>query len=274
MLNLNPSLQLFFKYQSLGNDFIVFDWYENSEEHTQQMLSGPSWPQRVIRLCDRHTGIGADGILIIMQKNQKSFMRIFNADGTEAENCLNGLRCVAQHLGTYHKFSGYFAIGIGNKEVFCTVTGLGVSTIIPFVQYQQPHELSFSGGILQGHQADAGNPHFIVFQEKTCAWLYQYGKELESHADFPKKSNISFVWKRECDYVVLTFERGCGITQACSSAASAILKTLSVLNKIQLNENIKLNFLGGAVSGFIDDQNRVVLQAQAHEVFSGFIALF
>lgn len=274
-------LTSFFKYQSLGNDFIVFDWYNQPEAFALRELSDDAWPNRVIAFCDRHTGIGADGVLIITKKYEQPVMRIFNADGTEAENCLNGLRCVAKHLADYYDFTGDFVVNIGGKMVTCNVNYLGVGTVIPFVHYQQAHELTFSAGKLQGHKVDAGNPHFIVFQEVTLSWLQQHGKELESHADFPKKANVSFVWplrdalqapqgeRADAVYNMFTFERGCGITQACSSGASAVLKALAQLNNIEPEQVVSLQMLGGSVSGLVNQHGYVLLQAKATKVFSG-----
>lgn len=265
---------LFFKYQSLGNDFIVFDWYNESVGSTAVLLNNESWSTYVALLCDRHTGIGADGILVLTKDDDVPEMRIFNADGSAAQSCLNGLRCVAQHLITRHSFSGLFSVKMGSKLVKCEPIEDVVEMVIPQVTYLNPHELVFSQGVLQGHQADAGNHHFIVFEEKVKPWLEVYGKELESHKDFPRKANISFVWpvpQERGFYYLLTFERGCGITQACSSAAAAVLKTLYALKQIQIDEPISLQMLGGSVVGFVTHDGHVVLQAGVKKVFQGIL---
>ncbi len=269
---------IFFKYHSLGNDFVVFDWFQQSTFEVEQELTAPSWPAHVIAWCNRHTGIGADGVLVLTNNGTMPLVRIFNADGTQAEMCLNGLRCIAQHLIAYHKFSGIFSIIMGNRTITVNQVDDQIRSRIPSVTYQKSHVLTYSQGTLSGHCADAGNPHFIVFQEVTLSWLEQHGKEFESHQDFPFKANISFVWlvkpgqageKNKQSYQVLVFERGCGITQACSSAGAAILKTLAQLNMINPNDVVTLQMLGGNLSGFVDADDMVVLQASAVPVFQG-----
>lgn len=259
----------FFKYQSLGNDFIVFDWYSESFDKIQALLGESAWSLKVAAWCDRHTGVGADGVLVLLSKQKIPLMRIFNADGSEAENCMNGLRCIAQRLVTQHNFSGSFQVCVGSKLVTCGVVDGLLSSEASFVLYEKPHTLIFSGGTLSGYCVDAGNPHFIVFQPTTQSWLQQYGKELESHADFPKRANISFVWPHRDGYNMLTFERGCGITQACSSAALAILKTMASLGMIIPNDMVTLCPLGGVIKGVVTPSGSVVIYAQAQMVFQG-----
>ena len=99
-------LKQFVKYQSLGNDFIIFDWYKKPALFVQVELSGGHFSSVVQRLCDRHFGVGADGVLVITSHQEFGFpvVTIYNADGSKAESCLNGLRCVADYL-----FTEYYA---------------------------------------------------------------------------------------------------------------------------------------------------------------------
>lgn len=95
---LSGMLSTFHKYQSLGNHFVILDWLEYDQDETKTLLASPEWQPIVKRLCCPKTGVGADSVLIILSNDNKFTMRIFNRDGSEAENCLNGARCVASYL--------------------------------------------------------------------------------------------------------------------------------------------------------------------------------
>jgi len=117
-------LKNFVKYHSLGNDFIVFDWYKRPASYMENELHGAAWKQFIARICDRHYGVGADGVLIVTSCPQAGMpeMLIFNADGSPAEMCLNGLRCVAHYLFNTYKFPEHFSIKVGSRVIDCLVS--------------------------------------------------------------------------------------------------------------------------------------------------------
>ena len=232
-------------------------------------------------------------------------MLIFNADGTQAESCLNGLRCVTHYLVTHHNFPENFSIKLGKRTIECDVERdkkralalrnepmelASVSNGSPFdllitnnvgsIEYHGEKTVSISAELInsfEGHIVSVGNPHFIIFEQTSLDWLTKYGMFLESHELFPNKSNIEFVWEEPVKtgvaqrYNVLVYERGCGITQACSSGAAAIAGTLFYLKKITPNQKIELIMLGGSVICWVDDNEQVFLQAGAQPVFSGIL---
>src|SRR3990172_9516452 len=162
----------FLKYQSLGNDFVILDWYRKSDPAVQCALTDPSWKKFVIQSCDRHFGIGADGFLVLKhhRENQLPEVLVFNADGSSAENCLNGLRCIAHYLYTHYSFPSKFSIKIGQHMVDCLVEGdknfpeaLSILTTVDFVVYHGQLSIHVNDCLFEGHTAHAGNPHFIVF---------------------------------------------------------------------------------------------------------------
>src|SRR3989338_293477 len=110
-------LKHFVKYQSLGNDFIVFDWFKKPTSFIQEELKDAQWKEFVIKTCDRHFGVGADGVLIITCCPQEGVPEIlvFNADGSNGQTCLNGLRCVAKHLFDTHHFPKEFRIKMSQR---------------------------------------------------------------------------------------------------------------------------------------------------------------
>lgn len=277
-------LKSFVKYHSLGNDFIIFDWYKRPSAFMLHELHDLSWKKFVVDTCDRHRGVGADCVLIVTNSTQASMpeMLVFNADGTQAEISLNGIRCLAQYLFTQHNFPTSFSIKAGSRIVQLTMqTTSGtpaineiITTVGP-INYTGTTTIQTAHGTFDGHIVDVGNPHFIIFAQQTLEWLTNNGTEIESHPTFPAKTNVEFIWQTgdasltQKKYTVLVYERGCGITLACSSGAAAITGLLKSLNQIQTNQKISLDMPGGSVTTWVDDKNNVILQAQAHFVFKG-----
>ncbi|MFA5305841.1 MAG: diaminopimelate epimerase [Candidatus Babeliales bacterium] len=274
-------LKNFVKYQSLGNDFIIFDWYKKPSTFMQIELQGTAWQQFVQRMCDRHYGVGADGVLILAGFPQAGMpeMLIFNADGTQAENCLNGLRCVAHYLFTTYNFPQRFSIKVGARIADCIVQQdphhqtCEIITRVGMVNHEQEQEIVINGQSLKGNVASIGNPHFIIFDKRTEEWVRTHGPSIESHEIFPYKTNIEFVWpSREgnsSSFEVIVFERGCGITLACSSGAACITSLLVQKNIIAREQKVVLKMQGGAVTAWLDADGSVVLQATAQSIFSG-----
>lgn len=272
-------LKNFFKYQSLGNDFILFDCYKKPETYINQALADASFPVSVCKLCDRHFGIGADGVLVLKGNTSSSLpeMLIFNADGSKAEICLNGLRCVALHLHSNYKFPTQFKIKAGEKIVECFILyqkdineRVLIKTDVGIVNYLGEICIKTNQAAFCGHSASIGNPHFIVFQQTSNEWLSKYGASLEAHEAFPNKTNVEFVWADgPLRFKSLVYERGCGITLACSSGAASIAGTLAKLGQVPFDKEFKISMPGGDILCSVDKAGNVSLSAGAKLVFSG-----
>lgn len=271
-------LKNFVKYQSLGNDFIVFDWYKKPNSYMQTELHDASWKNFVITRCNRHFGAGADGVLIITSNPEVGMpeMLIFNADGSQAESCLNGVRSVAHYLFTQHHFPEHFSIKLGTRVIECSIQPgqLGseplVTTRVGSVHYQSDKTVDTHVGSFTGSVVTIGNPHFIIFKQVELDWLRQHGKFLESHELFPQKTNVEFVWQNSNgDYVMIVYERACGITLACSSGAAAVIGLLYQQEKIIKNQKIALHMPGGQLLAWVDGDGQIVLQAGAALVYRG-----
>jgi diaminopimelate epimerase len=228
----------FTKMHGLGNDYIYFDCIRNPG-----LLAEPA--RLAPRLSDRHTGIGGDGIVLILPDAEADFrMRMFNADGSEAEMCGNAIRCVAKYV---------YDRGYTRRETLRIRTGRGILTLA----------LTVAGGVLQSARVDMGepilngpdipvtvarnpvmgvpvtltsgrsyeftavsmgNPHAVIFVPAiTDEQVLRDGPELEVHPLFPKRINVEFVQvlsRREVRMRV--WERGAGETLACGTGASAV----------------------------------------------------
>jgi len=241
----------FTKVHSLGNDFLVID-----QEKISKIPNIGNFAQNI---CDRHTGVGADGLLLISVKDKEKGhvnFRIFNADGSEAEISGNGLRCAAAFLYYRQKIKSpqiLFLTTAGNRECsliekenhgFLIKIEMGIprlsSTDIPFDDGSF-HEkiidypLSINRKIYPITVVSLGNPHCAVFIDRFPARIewHQIGREIESHPFFPKRINTEFIRvlsRKEIE--VLFWERGVGETLssgsgACASAVASILKNLT-----------------------------------------------
>jgi len=238
----------FFKVHSLGNDFLIVD---ETETKGLANISNLAW-----RICDRHTGVGADGLLLISVKDRAKGhvkFRIFNADGTEAEISGNGLRCAAACLYQQKKIDSAQIIFLttagrrecrlleGKKNLFLLRIEMGVPRLrsqdIPFDDGSS-HEkiidypLSINQKIYPITVISLGNPHCSIFVDRFPARIewHQIGREIESHPFFPNRTNIEFIRVLSSEEIeVLFWERGVGETLssgsgACAAAVASILK--------------------------------------------------
>ncbi|HEV7677484.1 MAG TPA: diaminopimelate epimerase [Candidatus Dormibacteraeota bacterium] len=220
----------FEKMHGLGNDFLVVD-----DRETQPV----DWPSLAQRACERHTGVGADGILLIQGSDVADLrMRLFNADGSEAEMCGNGIRCVAQYVAV-HGISGErveWETGAG-RVVTELVDGLVTVDMGPprFAPEDIPaafaglseildQPLSGIGMDLRVTCVSMGNPHCAAVVDDVDAFpLDEIGPLVVNHLAFPQRTNFEIVQVLSRTRVrQRTFERGVGETNACGTGASAV----------------------------------------------------
>ncbi len=249
----------FEKYHSLENDFIILDHKLES---------------KVVRqLCNRHTGIGADGVLVV--NNKKSDVLIFNSNGNQAETCLNGLRCVAHYLHTKHNFPTNFTLTMGNKTHHIEIHNSIIHTNIDYATYQEKITLNACDTTFECHLINVGNPHCVIFQKVSIEKLALFGPALEQHTYFPYKTNVEFIWhddklsekNKTPTFRMLVYERDCGITRACSSGAVAAIKAISTNFK---SEKPIISMPGGNLDCTVKNKT-ISIAAPAHHIFSGAI---
>ena len=240
------------KMQGCGNDFVILDYDEFQKANL-------SMEELAKRLCDRHFGIGADGMIIPKKTEDKNIdiaWYFYNSDGTVAQMCGNGMRCFAKYV--YDK-------GLVDKKEFSVMTGAGI--IKPLLLDNGNVRVDMGIPILEGEKipfkgertlkaldetfeitpVSMGNPHCVILTENDpMKMALKYGATIEKHEYFPEKTNTEFVKiisKNEIDMRV--FERGCGITLACGTGACASV-VACVLNNLT-EQKVKVNLLGGSV---------------------------
>lgn len=240
------------KMQGCGNDFVILDYDEFQKANL-------SMEELAKRLCDRHFGIGADGMIIPKKSEDKNIdiaWYFYNSDGTVAQMCGNGMRCFAKYV--YDK-------GIVDKKEFSVMTGAGiikpllldngnvrVDMGIPILEdekipFKGERTLKALDETFEITPVSMGNPHCVILTENDpMKMALKYGATIEKHEYFPEKTNTEFVKiisKNEIDMRV--FERGCGITLACGTGACASV-VACVLNNLT-EQKVKVNLLGGSV---------------------------
>ena len=240
------------KMHGCGNDFVFMDYEEF-------LKTGLPLEELSEKLCDRHFGIGADGLIIPFPSDGTADIawEYYNSDGTSAQMCGNGMRCFARYV--YDK-------GIVNKKSFSVKTRAGI--IKPEILYNGNIKVNMGNPILESEKipfkgektiniqdksfditpVSMGNPHCIIFtKEDTLEMAKKYGPEIEKHKYFPEKTNVEFVKvisKNEIELSV--YERGCGITLACGTGSCAAV-VAGVLNNLT-DGIVKVNLPGGAVN--------------------------
>lgn len=230
----------FVKMHAQGNDFIIVNRDKNVLENSQL-------PTLATAICNRHTGIGADGLVLMdTSKREKPHMVIYNSDGSKAEMCGSALRCccvlltTANHTKEIEIFtdSGLFQ-GIIDAENSNYVT----------VEIGSPKMVKYAF-ILEGYKGDyvtIGNPHFVIYTHELKSNPHlSAGKALSENAQFENGANIEFarvITKDEIEMVV--WERGAGATLACGTGSTAAV--FSGQYNHLLNDKVKVNVPGGSV---------------------------
>ncbi len=269
----------FTKYQGLGNDFVFVEDFQGN-----LLQQAPVWAPRI---CDRHFGVGGDGLVLITRSGETHggiyTMRIFNADGSEAEMCGNAIRCLAKHLLDRGLAEGA-SITVGTlhdrREVRVETDGYAVdmgqpvwgAELVPV--HCQGDECIEQTITAEGQQfvisaVSMGNPHAVVFVEDidTIPFL-QWGPRLEQCSAFPNKTNVEFVQVRSRDSLkVKVWERGVGPTLACGTGACAAAVVAHRVGAADRRLDVELP--GGTLKIALGEDNHVWMTGPAEWVFSG-----
>lgn len=256
----------FTKMQGLGNDYIyIYGEVQNPEELSQ-------------KLSERHFGIGSDGIVIISPSDVADFkMRIFNADGSEAKMCGNGIRCVGKYV---------FDKSYTDKQIITVETLSGIKTLNMTVENGEVSEVSVQMGKavvsdditleIDGKKVlitpvSVGNPHAVIFvDDAKAAPVAELGRKIETHDSFPGGVNVEFVEVMSGNCLRMrVWERGSGITMACGTGACASVAASAAQTFCRTNEFVSVELDGGTLKIKIDDNGEVTMVGPAEIVFEG-----
>ncbi|HEG44067.1 MAG TPA: diaminopimelate epimerase [Phycisphaerales bacterium] len=285
----------FTKMHGLGNDYVYVNCFEETVENPSELA---------IAVSIRHSGIGSDGLILICPSDSADVrMRMFNADGSEAEMCGNGIRCVAKYAidhglsassgefsaggqGTFsaslniETLRGILTVGLetgddGKVSRVCVNMGQPILTAadIP-VDFNSERVVNEPIGIVGQNLSmtcvSMGNPHAVFFCDDIDGIdLAGLGPTIENHPFFPQRINAHFVKVQSAnEFTMRTWERGSGITMACGTGACACA-VAAVLNG-KSERSVLAHLPGGDLElNWCEDDNCVYMTGPAVEVFSG-----
>lgn len=269
----------FTKYTGLGNDFVFLDG--------EEALSVKDPAALAVKMCDRRTGIGADGLVLLLPTDKGDVrMRIINSDGSEAEMCGNASRCVALHwrsLGhrgstiTLDTLAGPIITEIIDEKAGLVRVDMGAPRLlrkqIPMTGNQDEQAISVpvtaGGKTFTGTAVSMGNPHFVIFvEDMTKTPVEVWGPSLETCDVFPQKTNVEFVQILDKNTVRMrVWERGAGITQACGTGSCATAAACVLNGKTESKITVKLD--GGELLIEWPNQEHIFMTGPAKKVFTG-----
>lgn len=275
----------FTKMEGLGNDYVYVNCFRETVDNPSEVAK---------KVSDRHFGIGSDGLILIKPSEVADFrMDMYNADGSQAEMCGNGIRCVAKYVYDYgltdktsisiETLAGikYLDLQVTDGKVSLITVNMGspelISDKIPVISDSKrvvDEPIEVDGTTYKMTCVSMGNPHCIVFVEDTASFpLETVGPLFENHERFPKRVNTEFIQLLDRKTVNMrVWERGSGETLACGTGACASA-VACILNGLTEDE-ITLHLLGGDLIVRWDQQdNLVYMTGPARVVFDGEIVL-
>ncbi len=274
----------FFRGHGLGNDYVVMDPRELTFKLT---------PANIRSICDRHRGLGSDGILALVPTKKADFgLRIYNPDGSEAEKSGNGLRIFARYLHATGKTKktrftvdtkgGLVTIELHRDrhgDAAAVTVDMGRATFRPAalpctleVDELIQQRITVAGQDLAFTGVSVGNPHCVVFKPKGATWtrdeLLLLGPELENHPVFPKRTNVQLAVPTGAREIsILIWERGAGETQASGSSSCAAAGAAVRLGLARSPVSVKMP--GGTLSIEVASDFRLTMRGPVAEVARG-----
>ncbi len=258
----------------LGNDYIYVDCFDPG---TADLIAQTELSSLAQQLSDRHFGIGSDGLVLILPSDEADAqMRIFNADGSEAQMCGNAIRCVGKYL---------YESGLCRRTQIRIQTLAGLRTLKLYVTEEKVDSVEVKMGkaevmfdeLMINYRPVAfvsvnmGNPHIVLFPQTHVATmsLTPLGPTLERHPHFPEGTNVEFVSVRNPNELDMrVWERGSGETMACGTGACAAAVAAVVLSKT--GNSVTVHLRGGDLHIHYDPETReVTMRGPATEVFRG-----
>ena len=240
----------------LGNDYLVLD------------EPAPLDAALVRAICDRHRGVGSDGILEPTPAHDADFgVRIWNPDGSIAEKSGNGLRIFARWLAD-HGAGAAFSVSTGACVVRCEVGGDAIAVEMGRALVGPAESLDLGSEVLRFVPVDVGNPHAVLFRDETpedVAWAVR-GPAIEHHPRFPNRTNVQYVTVRGSNRIdIQIWERGAGETQASGSSSCAAAAAAVFTGRIQVGL-VKVGMPGGFLDVEVSSDLELVLRGPVEVV--------
>jgi len=277
----------FAKYEGLGNDFILIE----AEQLEVEQVGGELGRELAVRLCDRHLGVGADGVLVSSTRNGRPRMQVINSDGSTPEMCGNGIRCVALHLTRKGRApADSFEIDTDSGPHRCRVLRPGeaceveVSMRAPSLRPEDvplladvPYvdaPIEVDGERIHITCVSMGNPHAVTF-DYASPRREQLAAVVQADARFPQQVNVGFARMLGAQSMELfVFERGAGWTRACGTGACAASVAAVETGRAKRHEPIEVRLPGGSLAIVVGNQGeRVSMTGRARQVLDGSVEI-
>jgi diaminopimelate epimerase len=259
----------FEKFEGLGNDFIVI-------EAEEDQLT----PQDAIAWCDRHRGIGADGVLLVGTPRSSASetlgkMVVLNADGSRPEMCGNGLRCVAQYLARkWERHDQAFWVETDAGLKHCLVQDSMVQINMGTARSDGNVVLELDGQHITWQCINTGNPHAVLFRETDDVTFERWGPLVSKHVVFPEGTNAEFATILADNSIQLrVWERGVGPTLACGTGACATVVVACLSGVQPYGKEVLVHLPGGDLYISVDEELNIQMRGPARCVFRGTIDL-
>lgn len=273
----------FTKMEAAGNDFIIFDGFEYNIKDCENLA---------LRVCDRHFGVGADGLLVCQESKLADIkMLYYNSDGSQGEMCGNGIRCFSKYV--YEK-------GLVKSSTFTVETLAGIKTVqletdehkrvktvkvnmgkavfdTKYITVKLEKEkaieekLDIDGEEIVFSSVLVGVPHTVIFVEDIKdVDINGLGGKIENHHLFPKKTNVNFVEiTSRKDINIYTWERGAGRTLGCGTGSCASVVIGKLLGR--LDKKVHVRTEGGELEVSVDEEYEIFMKGGANRICHGFI---
>jgi diaminopimelate epimerase len=262
----------FTKMHGIGNDYVYVNGFAETVANPARLAA---------KISDRHTGVGGDGLILILPSKKADVkMRMFNADGSEAEMCGNGIRCLAKYA---------FEHRLTRNNPMTVETGAGILSLQLHLKGEEVRQVTVNmgqpildlpkipvlaakldGELKRATFVSMGNPHAVMFvKDARVIDLRELGPGIEHHRAFPRRINAHWVQVHDRNEITMvTWERGSGITQACGTGACAVCVAGVLTGKT--NRKILAHLPGGDLRlEWRQSDNCVYMTGPAVEVFSG-----
>lgn len=253
----------FEKWQGIGNHYLI--------------VRRDDWPirlnaERARLICDPHFGVGGDGILELDFETGTPRMTVWNPDGSNSENCGNGIRMVARHLLAHGDTTGTAQIVTGAGPVTVTSTGgdrvevqMGRAV---FPNGEGREELAVNGDRVDFAFVTTGNPHAIIEHADPAAVVQVLGPEIEVAPRFPDRTNVEFIrLDGRAELTMRVWERGVGETMACGTGACAA--AVAAVRLSGLESPVTVHLAGGDLEIAVDDDLEVTMTGPAEMIYEG-----
>lgn len=256
----------FEKWQGTGNHHIVIE---------RERLEIPMSAERAIELCNAAFGIGADGVLEISFEDGTPRMTVWNADGTRAENCGNGIRIVAAYLARDGRLPADGIVRTGTSDTHVRMLGDDLVEVrmgtAELPDGSSPVELATASGTVSALCVSMGNPHAVIADADPGTRVRTLGPELEVHPHFPGRTNVEFVRvDGPSERTMRVWERGVGETLSCGTGACATAVAAVVQDGAP--SPVTVHVAGGTLEIAVDDDLNVTMTGPVEHVFTGRLA--